>query len=354
MEDMGKDRADTDYGPTPIDDIFKTECTYHPDLLRSVLKELFPAVPEIADAEIEILGNEHPKEEQEDGKETISKRYTDCVVKIRGMMYHLEAQSTSDGSILLRLTEYDLRIAMEHAVYDRKRKSLTIEIPLSGLLYFQGTGRRRKKSGSMRVCLSRDGVQLAEYDVPVMYVQAYSLEELFEKDLYFLLPFFVLRFRDELKRISRKKDADAGKRELIPIVRELEELAAGLEGALRDRKLEENKSIDIASYCKYLIGYVTRNMDEDLRKGMVEAMGGKVLEFNSESDIIARAMIKEAHRKLREKSEELEEAEKRVEEVKKRAEENEKQLETKNRQIDVLSNENARMKAVLEKAGITY
>ena len=42
--------------------------------------------------------------------------------------------------------------------------------------------------------------QSVSVDVPVMQVQAYSAEEIYEKELYFLVPFYAMRFEREFDR----------------------------------------------------------------------------------------------------------------------------------------------------------
>ena len=347
MENMGQDRNVERYGPTPIDDIFKLECNNYPELLPAVLREIFPGIPGIGDAQIEILGNEHPAEAVEDGEEKISRRYSDCVLRISGRPYHLEAQSAPDGSILLRLTEYDLRIAMERAEYDRRGRCLSLEIPVSGVLYFHGTGKRRKKLDHMRVRMLRDGKELAEYEVPMLRVQAYDIKELFEKELYFLLPFYALRFESRAKRIAKEEDRAIAGKELGRIIEELDAIGIGLAQAVEEGRLEENGFRGLITYCKHLIGYIGRNMKDDLKKGMVEAMGGRVLEFNSEYDIFMGNALEETARKLRKTYLQLQEAQKE-------AEEKNRQVEEKNRQVDRLEKEITRMKEAMEKAGIKY
>ena len=103
----------------------------------------------------EILGHEHPAEK--DPEKPVSRRSADCVLRIGNRIFHLEVQSTDDGTILFRLVEYDLRIAMEQAEYNRKANSLTIELPLSGLLYLRRGKLPGMKLDSMWVILQKMG-----------------------------------------------------------------------------------------------------------------------------------------------------------------------------------------------------
>ena len=44
-------------------------------------------------------------------REKKDERITDSAIRIRGSLYHLECQSNPDGSMVLRMVEYDFHIA---------------------------------------------------------------------------------------------------------------------------------------------------------------------------------------------------------------------------------------------------
>lgn len=94
-------------------------------LLIPVINELFRTDYAMEDAGVLRLANEHLLRDHDSDKENI-KRITDGLIKLGDMMYHIECQSTSDGSILIRLVDYNLRIGYEHASHDKKKGCVRI------------------------------------------------------------------------------------------------------------------------------------------------------------------------------------------------------------------------------------
>ena len=278
-------------GPTPFDDAFKTECIRHPRLLIPVLRELFPGLPK---GEIRILplSGEHPvPEKKPDGREHVSKRYTDFLFAIGKKRYHLEAQSDKDGKTLLRLVEYDMRAAIEHHEYDEKSKTLTVHFPESAILHLREGKPGRKKVGSAKILMKGNGWK-QRIKIPVMNVQAYTLEEIEKKELYFLIPFYPLRFESGLT--NRENDDE--------IVAELEKLASGLFQAWDMGKLSEREVFETAAFSKLILQHITRNLDESIQERMVGTMGGRLLELETDKyfDTVdeLRSIIKEKEDEL--------------------------------------------------------
>ena len=103
-----------DDSPTPYDDVFRTllnDCT---QLIIAVINEAF-SEHYTGEEKIEFHPNEHFVNQQ-DGQE--QKRVTDTFFIIYGKVphgYHIECESTPDGSILIRIFEYDTQIALDEA-----------------------------------------------------------------------------------------------------------------------------------------------------------------------------------------------------------------------------------------------
>ena len=57
---------------------------------------------------------------------------TDSYIQIGGKKYHIECQSTKDGTMIIRMFEYDSQIAIDSAVIDGNR--LTVKFPNSAVL----------------------------------------------------------------------------------------------------------------------------------------------------------------------------------------------------------------------------
>ncbi len=104
---------------TPYDDVFRTllnDCT---ELIIPVVNEIFGENYN-GNEPIVFFQNEHFLNQQ-DGN--TNEKITDTYFEIQGIVckkYHIECQSTTDGSMLVRLFEYDSQIALDDAVMDRR------------------------------------------------------------------------------------------------------------------------------------------------------------------------------------------------------------------------------------------
>ena len=103
---------------TIFDDVFRTMVEKIPRLVIPLINEVFhTSYPE--DVEITQLRNEH---QQADG-EVI----TDSCLLIGKKMYHIECQSTEDGSMIIRMFEYDVQLALENK--EMTADTLTVRFP---------------------------------------------------------------------------------------------------------------------------------------------------------------------------------------------------------------------------------
>ena len=130
------------------------------------------------------------------------KRITDSNFSINEettVRYHFECQSTEDGSLTLRLFEYGAQIALSMADYSKEES--TFIFPHAAVLYLR-TENTTPYSIKMHIITPGGDVS---YEIPVLKVQDYGLEEIFEKKLLFLLPYYFLRYQLE----SLERDADA-------------------------------------------------------------------------------------------------------------------------------------------------
>ena len=91
--------------------------------------------------------------------------------------YHLECESSlPDGRMTIRLFEYDAQIALDEG--EVINQTLTVTFPNTTVLYLRIY---RKTPDKMRYVITTPGGSV-EYDVPIMKIQEYSLEDIFSKD----------------------------------------------------------------------------------------------------------------------------------------------------------------------------
>lgn len=242
----------------PYDDVFRTLLVDCPELVIPLINEAFGEhygwneKVAVYHNEFFIVGDD--------------KRVTDSHIGIRKKKYHAECQSTVDGTLMIRLFEYDAQIAIEDAV--QKRNEVIFNFPHTTVLYL----RCNKNTPSwMQVTIKVPG-DSARYEIPVVKVPEYTLEEIMEKGLYFLLPFHLFRYEKDLEIYEN----DEGRLE------ELKEIYRRIMGYL-DQELAEG---NLTAFQRWIIQETTRKVAENLAvkyekvsEGVTEIMGGQILEL---------------------------------------------------------------------------
>ena len=90
-----------------------------------------------------------------------------------------------DRKLAIRLFEYDAQIELDEGVVTEE--TLTVTFPNTAVLYLRSY---QKTPDKMRYVIVTPG-GMVQHDVPIMKVQAYSLNDIFEKRLLMLIPFYI-------------------------------------------------------------------------------------------------------------------------------------------------------------------
>ena len=114
-------------------------------------------------------------------------------------MYHLECQSTKDETMVIRMFEYDISIAIEHASLE-ENDIWEIEFPQSCVLYIRN--HRSIPEYHEAIVKFADG-QEVHYRVPVLQAKKYTVDRIFEKRLLILLPYHILRYEHFLNTMEQ-------------------------------------------------------------------------------------------------------------------------------------------------------
>ena len=140
--------------------------------------------------------------------------------------YHLECESSlPDGRMTIRLFEYDAQIALDEGKV--RGETLTVTFPNTAVLYLRS---HRKTNDKMKYVIKTPG-GMVEYDVPIMKMQEYSLDDIFKKGLLMLIPFYIFSHKKQFMVYNSNEQ-------------KLEELKAEYQGILdRLDELERNKII---------------------------------------------------------------------------------------------------------------
>lgn len=164
-------------------------------ILNDCRKLIIPVINEIfgekytGDEKIEFLPNEHFIDQQDAADK---ERITDTNFRITGRIikkYHLECESSlPDGRITVRLFEYDAQIALDEG--EVTEETLTVTFPNTAVLYLRTY---KNTPDKMKYVIITPGGTV-RYDVPVMKVQNYTLDDIFEKRLLLLIPFYIFSY----------------------------------------------------------------------------------------------------------------------------------------------------------------
>ena len=241
-------------------------------ILNDCRKLVIPVINEIfgesytGDEKIEFFPNEHFIDQQD---EADKKRITDTNFRITGTetkKYHLECESSyPDGRITIRLFEYDSQIALDEG--EITEETLTVTFHNTAVLYLRT---RKKTPDKMKYVIVTPGGTV-QYDIPIMKVQSYSLDDIFEKRLLILIPFYIFshedRFPDYNSSSRRLENLKSEYREILNRLNGLEE--QGIIGAFDKRTIIELSS-DV-------IKEITHKY-ENVKKGVGDIMGGALIE----------------------------------------------------------------------------
>ena len=245
---------------TIFDDVFRTMIEKMSYLAVPLINEVFhTSYPE--DVKITQLRNEH---QQKDGE-----IITDSCLLIGKKMYHIECQSTDDTTMAIRMIEYDFAIAVENA--EKQGRRYRIEFPRSCVLFL-------RSSGDTPDYLEADVIfpdgKTHVYSIPAIKMADYTKDHIFEKNLLMLLPFYIMRY--EKKKHDMRKNLEL----LQILLDEYDEIRINLE-----KELTETGKAELYTNLTKLIVKIADHIfekEEDIRKGIGDVMGGKVLELESE------------------------------------------------------------------------
>lgn len=273
---------------TPFDDVFRTLLEKCNKLIIPVINEFFHTDYTFKD-EVLVLANDLFYFD-EDGNDV--KRVTDSYLKLRDNIYHLECQSSEDTYMELRMMEYDFHIAFDNVSDDEK--SYVAKLPQSAVLNLYSS-KEAKESMEVTiliptyfnkpsiVCEQNDryfiegnGVvyEKTTYTVPVFDITQYTHEEIHEKSLLFLTPYYIMKFKESLSELNEDEDAlNKFTEEQHMLYCKLEELSMS-EGFTRDYVY------DVVSLTEKIINYVAKDMENVKRK--VAYMGGEILKTDRE------------------------------------------------------------------------
>ena len=241
-------------------------------ILNDCRKLIIPVINEIfgesftGEEEIQFFPNEHFIDQKD---EADKERITDTNFTVLGKTqkkYHIECESSlPDGKITIRLFEYDAQIALDEG--EVTEETLTVTFPNTAVLYLRSY---KKTPDKMKYVIITPGGTV-QYDIPIMKVQTYSLDDLFEKRLLMLIPFYIFSHESNFPEYNSNEQ-------------KLKELKAEYQIILERLDILEQQEI-IGAFDKRTIielsGDVIREIAkkyDNVQKGVGDMMSGALIE----------------------------------------------------------------------------
>ena len=253
--------------PTPYDDVFKTllnDCT---ELVIPLINEIF-GEKYTGNEHVYFLRNEHFMNRQDaDTKEKI----TDSCLTIQGILdkkYHIECQSTPDGSMIVRMFEYDSQIALDSGELTGHR--LRVSFPRSAVLYLRHNSRTPDE---MTVGIETPGGNL-DYKISVIKIQKYSLDEIFEKELFFLIPFYIFKYEKGFPKYNVDEE------KLHKLEQKYQKIREQLEILCESGRLSEYEKCTIIDMSKKVLEHIAVRYVK-VQEGVKNVMDGKILDYEA-------------------------------------------------------------------------
>ena len=120
------------------------------------------------------------------------------------------------------------------------------------------------------------------YPIPVMKVQKYTIDEILQNRLLFLIPFYIFSYEKSFDRLEKNREGLAAmEEEFLRIRKQLEKMCTAGE-------ITEYIKCTLLDMTKKVVESIARNY-EAVREGVKNVVGGKILEYEAK-DILRRGI----------------------------------------------------------------
>lgn len=247
-----------------FDSVFRTIIEYLPELVIPLINEIFKtSYPQ--DAPIDVRKNEHYTW----GGNFI----TDLFFQLDDRIFHVECQSSADGRMIIRVMEYAMSIALENAVQNEDG-SFTMKFPGSCVVYLRSTNKTPDKM-VMHVAFP-NGEDVA-VDVPLLKVKEYTKDQLFQKNLLMLLPYYLMRYEDDCREAGKMENQEEADRKMAVFMEECEDLLKQL-SVKCSAKEQQYMFQTLADLIIEIAMYLAPGNERE----KVEAMGGTIIKTRAQ------------------------------------------------------------------------
>lgn len=250
----------SNYG-TPCDDSFRTLLTDCKRLIVPLVNEMFGENWQETE-NVELYQNEVFITTGAD-----EKRITDSNFTIgNSRRYHIECQSSVDGTMTVRIFEYSTQIAITTAESDVSKTVFTM--PASGILYLRCND---STPDSHEIVVNTPGGTVS-YKIPIVKIKDYSLDDMLSKKLFFLIPFYFFNYSLEKMEKDHALIEDMKNTYL--------KLWDQLESLVQQGKISEFEKSAIKAMCDKVAQSLTNKYD-NVKEGVDSVMGGEILDYEA-------------------------------------------------------------------------
>ena len=169
----------------------------------------------------------------------------------------------------VRIFEYDAQIALRdgNVVGD----TLTVRFPHSAIMYLRS---HKSTPDQLYIRLIAPDGQEMKYAIPTLKVVRYSIEDIFAKNLLFLIPFYIFTHETELKKMN---DNQA---QLDILMKEYKEIADRLNQLAEAGRITEYTKKTIMEMSGRVVDLIAMKY-ERVKEEVKRFMSGKILDFEA-------------------------------------------------------------------------
>lgn len=265
---MEEKLTDPIYSETAYDDAFRSMEGRCDDILIPFVGHMF-GIRYGEGAKIKRLRNEQFIEKKDEADE---KRITDSSFEITDKnvtkRFHLECESKKyDGTILVRVFEYDAQIARNNGKSSINR--VRFKFPNSGILLLRSSGKAPEVA---KIELEMPDEKVISYDVPIMKMSDYDIDDIFRDKLFMLIPFYIFNYERQLPEMNLSED------KLDKLIEKYSYIFGRLE---KEQKRGNLSALSTSAIIKltYSVAYKLTMNQKKVQRKVGDYMGGKVLDL---------------------------------------------------------------------------
>lgn len=244
-----------------FDTAFRTIIGYMPELIIPVINEIFKTTYPM----------EKPVVRKNEHFTCRGRIVTDLLIEVSDKLYHVEVQAVTDKQMVIRIFEYATSIAIEEAVRTEKDEDgyLDVIYPESCVIYLRPT---RNTPDREKIRLIVPGGGQITFEVPALKMKDYTKDDLFRKNLLMLLPYYLIRYENELHKIGKLAEKEEADRRMDVFLKEYKNICGRLLSVCEEKE-DGYLYLLVAEQIKRIAEYLA----PDNEKERVIDMGGTVM-----------------------------------------------------------------------------